>query len=312
MTTLAVFGHKKPDTDAIVAAMAMSYWLNQQNIAATPYRLDAINHETAFLIDLAHVRTPTLLTHIEAGQQVALVDHNERQQSIGRVEEAHICYVIDHHKLGDLTTTAPAYIRFEPVGSTCTVLYGMFLEKQLPISQQMALLMAGAIISDTLNLTSPTTTNQDKGALSALLHLAGMRDADGFANQLFEAKSTITGITDEALVTMDYKQFGFADSKWGIAAIETVNPNQVFARIDGLQQAAQAIEQRDHLDFLLVIIVDIIQQQSWAIAGSDAQNHIVTQAFASSLDKNLIALGNRVSRKQQFVPALAAFYALPH
>lgn len=63
--------------------------------------------------------------------------------------------------------------------------------------------------------------------MSALLHLAGMRDADGFANQLFEAKSTITGITDEALVTMDYKQFGFADSKWGIAAIETVNPNQV-------------------------------------------------------------------------------------
>lgn len=309
MTTIAVFGHKKPDTDAIVSTIVMTYWLNQQNMVAKSFRLDDINHETQFLIELAKVRVPERLTSLEAGQSVALIDHNESQQSIANLTTARICYVIDHHKLGDLTTAEPAYIRFEPVGSTSTILYHMFREKNLLISQQMATLMAGAIISDTLNLTGPTTTDKDKQALQALTQLAGIHEVDSFANQLFDAKSNITDLTDEALVTTDYKQFVFADKKWGIACIETVKPDVVFARIDGIAQASEQVKHRDGLDFLLVIVVDIIKQQAWAIASTDAQNNIIEQSFHSKLDKKLIALGNLVSRKKQFVPALAAFYA---
>lgn len=306
--TVAVFGHKQPDTDAIVAAIAMSDWLNQQHIAATPYRLDELNHETQFLLDMAKVQVPSLLTELEVGREVALVDHNESQQSIVNLNTAVIKYVIDHHKLGDLRTTEPVYIRFEPVGSTCTILYGLFVKDNLAISSQIALLMAGAIISDTLNLTSPTTTLQDKQALPALLQIAGIRDGDDFAKQLFDAKSNISELSDEALVTMDYKQFCFADKRWGIATIETVNPETVFARIAGLQSAAELIRQRDQLDFFLVTIVDIQQQHSWALASQPAQDHIIAEAFATHLTDNKLDLGNRVSRKKQFVPILQAYY----
>lgn len=309
MTILAVFGHKKPDTDAIASTIAMTYWLNQQDIAAKGYRLDEINHETQFLIDLAKVRLPALLTAAVSGQNVALVDHNESQQSVANLSAARIRYVIDHHKFGGLTTDEPAYIRCEPVGSTCTILYDMFTQKNLPISQQIATLMAGAIISDTLNLTGPTTTANDKNALQALTHLAGIHEIDGFANQLFEAKSNIDDLSDDALVATDYKQFVFADKTWGIACIETVKPEVVFARIDGIVKASADIKAKDGLDYLLVVVVDILKQHAWAIAGSQMQNAIIEQAFNSQLDKQRIDLGNLVSRKKQFVPALQAFYA---
>ena len=309
MTTIAVFGHKKPDTDAIVSAIVMTYWLNQQGIDAKSYRLDDINQETKFLIELAKVRLPELLTHLEPDQPAALVDHNESQQSIANLADAHICYLVDHHKLGDLTTAEPAYIRFEPVGSTSTILYHMFMEKSLLISQQMATLMAGAIISDTLNLTGPTTTDSDKQALQAVIHLAGIQDINRFANQLFDAKSNISDLTDDALVTTDYKQFMFSNKKWAIASIETVKPDVVLSRIEGIQQASELIRQRDGLDYMLVIIVDILKQQSWAVGSNDAQNEIIAQAFNTRLNDKLLDLGNLVSRKKQFVPTLEAFYA---
>ena len=177
------------------------------------------------------------------------------------------------------------------------------------ISQQIATLMAGAIISDTLNLTGPTTTDSDKQALDALIHLAGIHDANSFANQLFDAKSNISDLTDDALVTTDYKQFIFSNKKWAIACIETVKPGVVLSRIDGIQQASELIRQRDGLDYMLVIIVDILKQQSWAVGSNDAQNEIIEQAFDTRLNDKLLDLGNLVSRKKQFVPTLEAFYA---
>ena len=308
-----VFGHKNPDTDAIVSAITLSYWLNQQDIYAVPYRLGNINTETQYLLNLTHMHAPQLLTELPKQSDIALVDHNESQQSIDNLNDYKIRYVIDHHKLGDLTTPKPAHIHLLPVGSTATLLYMMFQQAPLSgtkfvISQQIAMLMLGAIISDTLNLTGPTTTDSDRHAVSELTHTAGVHDQAQFAKRLFEAKSDISGLSAVELVTADYKQFRFANTTWGIASIETASPEQVLARVQALQTAIDTVKQRDKLDFLLVVIVDILQQQSWAIATSDAQNAIITQAFDTTVDSNTIALGNRVSRKLQFVPALERYY----
>lgn len=315
--SVVVFGHKTPDTDAIVSAIVMADWLNQQSLNATPYRLGEINQETDFLLKFANFeQIPTILT-VEQLIQInnpilALTDHNESQQSLENLKSFIIGYVIDHHKIGDLTTSEPAFIRIEPVGSTCSILYKLYQEYQLTISPVLATLMAGAIVSDTLNLTSPTTTASDRRILPELLNLANITDGNDFANQLFRAKSDISHLTAEQLVTADYKQFNFTKSgkneKWGIAAIETVNPMQVFQRIADIQTATQAIKQRDGLDYLLVIIVDILQQQSWAVASDEVQNQIIAQAFGTQVNKAILDLGNRVSRKKQFVPALEKFY----
>lgn len=314
MTTnnILVFGHKNPDTDAITSAIVMAEWLTQQGLSATAYRLGDINLETQYLLNFAKIQAPALLTpDILANLKnpiLALTDHNESQQSIDNRQAFTTGYVIDHHKLGDITTSEPAYIRIEPLGSTCTILYKMFQEYGLTLTPTLATLMSGAIISDTLNLTGPTTTDSDRNFLPKLLKLANIKDGDEFANQLFLAKSDISQLTAEQLATSDYKLFIFAGQKWGIAVIETVAPEQVFARIAEIQIAAETIKQRDTLDYLLVIVVDIFKQQSWAIASNTAQNTIIQTAFKAQLAENRITLGNLVSRKKQFVPALEAFY----
>lgn len=156
-----IFGHKNPDTDAIVSAIIFQDWLVQQNISAIAHRLGEMNQETKFLLDFAQISEPKLLPNLEKNSQIALLDHNESVQSIDNLADYQIRYVIDHHKLGDLTTKEPTYIRIQPVGSTCTLLYLMYQEKNLTISPTLAKLMVGAIISDTLNLTSPTTTQTE-------------------------------------------------------------------------------------------------------------------------------------------------------
>lgn len=311
--TIAVFGHKTPDTDAIVSAIAMSEWLNQQGIAATPYRLGEINKETHYLLNLASAQTPPLLSHLPKGSPIALTDHNESQQSIDNRQDYEIRYVIDHHKLGDLTTSEPAYIRLQPVGSTCTLLFLMFYElKKSSLSAQLATLMLGAIVSDTLNLTSPTTTESDKLAVAKLATIADIENINDFAKNLFNAKSDVSDLTAIELITADYKQFSFGKQpqKWGIAVIETVNPSQIFARITELQTAIDTVKTRDKLDFLLVVIVDILQQQSWAIVvKDDTQNQMIAKAFDSEIKEHLIDLGNLVSRKKQFVPTLENYFS---
>lgn len=309
---ILVFGHKTPDTDAITSAIVMTDWLTQQNLTATAYRLGELNQETQFLLNFANVQAPKLLTADELANienpLLALTDHNESQQSIENLTHFPIGYVIDHHKLGDLTTSEPAYIRIEPIGSTCTILYKLYQEYQLTLNPTLATLMAGAVISDTLNLTSPTTTDTDRKILPELLTLAKIADGNDFANQLFLAKSDISQLTAEQLVTADYKQFSFGGKKWGVAVIETVAPSQVLARLSDIQTASHSVQQRDGLDYLLVIIVDILKQQSWAVASNDEQNQIVSQVFNTTMKENLLDLGNLVSRKKQFVPALERFY----
>lgn len=320
--TLAVFGHKTPDTDAIIGAIAGSEWLNQRatlanqtaSLKAIAYRLGEINKETRYLLNLAGISEPPLLPTLPAQSPVALIDHNESQQSVQNLSDLQILYVIDHHKLGDLTTREPAFLHFRPVGSSCTILYELLQQDNCHISPQLALLMAGAIVSDTLNLTSPTTTATDRYVLAKLQHLANIDNVQDFALQLFKAKSDVSDLTAEQMITSDYKQFIFADKKWGIAVIETVNPEQIFKRIQELNHASHTIRQNDNLDYLLVIIVDILYQKSWAIRSFDEQNRIVATALDTNPEDNLtthadlIDLGNRVSRKKQFVPALEGYY----
>lgn len=316
---ILVFGHRTPDTDAIISAIVMADWLTQQNLFATAYRLGEINQETRFLLDFANVRAPDLLTDDSLvnidNPFLALTDHNESQQSLINIKDYTIAYVIDHHKLGDLTTSEPAYIRIEPVGSTCTILYKLYQEYQILLTPTLATLMAGAIISDTLNLNSPTTTDTERKILPELFRLANIIDSQDFANQLFLAKSDISDLTAEQLVTADCKLFNFTNGsgqtkKWDIAVIETVAPSQVFGRIDEIQVASRTVQYRDSLDYYLVIIVDILNQHSWAVVSDHEQNHVITQAFNAKLQDNLIDLGNLVSRKKQFVPALEQFYRL--
>ena len=166
---VVVIGHRNPDTDAITAAVVYADFLRRVNVNAKAYRLGEMNNETKFILKNADVEAPEMLPeHVPEGTEVALVDHNESetlfrrsidhppfsssgQQSMKDLKKMKITRVLDHHKLGDLTTPEPVYLRFEPVGCTATILTKLYRENNIEIPQKMAFLLTSAILSDTLH-----------------------------------------------------------------------------------------------------------------------------------------------------------------
>ncbi|WFF38287.1 manganese-dependent inorganic pyrophosphatase [Moraxella nasibovis] len=322
-----IFGHTSPDTDAFASAFALAYWLNAQHINAIAYRLGEPNLETAFVIrhlfahftkDFADTPSQLLpyldpnnpLATLQHGDKIGLTDHNESSQSIANVGDFDICFVIDHHKI-NLATPHTAYVRISPVGCTCTILYEMFAQKAIAIPPSLAMLMLSAIISDTLNLTSPTTTNDDRQVVENLLKIIGLShdDKDKFAHAMFMAKSDISHLDARQILLMDYKEYDFCGHKWGIAGIETLNSEQVLARRDELSVMANTLKSDKNLDHLMIAIADIGTKTGYALAYDDAQNTIIAQAFnAKASDDGVFTLSGVVSRKRQIVPALENYY----
>jgi manganese-dependent inorganic pyrophosphatase len=164
-----VIGHRNPDTDAITAALVYAQYLRHFHLKATAYRLGELNNETKFVLQKAQVEQPDLLPNdLPEGSQIALVDHNEStswtslcvlhssppilgQQSMDNLNKMRVTHVVDHHKIGDLTTADPVFLRFEPVGCTGTILTKLFREQNVDIDQKAAFLMMSAILSDTLH-----------------------------------------------------------------------------------------------------------------------------------------------------------------
>lgn len=309
---LPVFGHTNPDTDAVTAALVYASLLTKLGTPAQAYRLGELNFETPFVLREAGIATPELLPQQPAGTEVALVDHNETTQSADNLADLVVTHVVDHHKLGDLQTSKPVTLRFDPVGSCGTILFGMFQEANVPIDQWEAQLMLSGILSDTLHFRSPTTTERDRRAVEALAPLAQIDDVASYAMQMFAAKSDLGDTPAQQIVQMDYKEYTFGEGdgaqRWGMGVTETTNPAYALGRQAELLTAMQAIKERDGLDGLLLSIVDILEGQNVALVLSDTEAAVLQGAFGAVTQGNRADLGNRISRKKQLVPELEAYF----
>ncbi|EYB66746.1 manganese-dependent inorganic pyrophosphatase [Deinococcus phoenicis] len=317
---LAVFGHTNPDTDAITSALVYARLLTRQGVPAQAYRLGNLNFETPFVLREAGVEAPPLLPELEAGSQVALVDHNESAQSVPNLAELAVVRVVDHHKLGDLTTMQPAFLRFEPVGCTSTILLKLHREANLSVEQVDARLMLSAILSDTLHFRSPTTTPDDREAAAFLAPVAGVEDVEAYALAMFAAKSDLGDTPAETLLKMDYKVFPFGDparsqlaqargvQHWGIGVIETTNPGYVLGRQAELLAAMDQARAADGLNGILLSVVDILNETNVTLVLSATEEKVLREAFGVETAGGRAELGNRISRKKQIVPALEAYF----
>lgn len=308
---IAVFGHLNPDTDAIASALVYARLLTRQGHPAQAYRLGELNFETAYVLKELGLTAPELLPQLAAGSEVALVDHNESAQSAPHLAEYEVTRVVDHHKLGDLTTAAPAYLRFEPVGCTSTLLLKLHREAGLDIEPQDARLMLSAILSDTLHFRSPTTTPDDRQAVEFLSPIAGVDDVAGFALAMFAAKSDLGDTPAETLLKMDYKVFPFGDPEqtWGIGVIETTNPAYVFGRQRELLAAMDQIKAQDGLSGVLLSVVDILNETNRTLVLSATEGKVLREAFGVVAQDGVADLGARISRKKQIVPTLEEYFA---
>ncbi|ACO47078.1 manganese-dependent inorganic pyrophosphatase [Deinococcus deserti] len=308
---IAVFGHRNPDTDAIASAMVYASLLSRQGVEAQAYRLGELNFETSYVLRELGLEAPDLLPELKAGTQVALVDHNESAQSAANLAELAVTRVVDHHKLGDLVTSDPPFLRFEPVGCTSTILLKLFREANLAVEPQDAKLMLSAILSDTLHFRSPTTTPDDRMAVEFLAPIAGIEDVEAYALAMFAAKSDLGDTPAAQLLKMDYKVFPFGDpaQRWGIGVIETTNPAYVFGRKAELLQAMDEARAEGGLNGVLLSVVDILNETNRTFILSATEHRVVQEAFGVETVDGVADLGDRISRKKQIVPALEAYFA---
>lgn len=308
MIDIKVVWHKVPDTDSVLWAILFADFLNKKWIyKATAYIQWKLNKETEFLLDLFNIKIPEIATTFPKWTKVALIDHNEKSQSLDNLEDLDIEYVIDHHKI-DLKTHSPLNIRMEKLCSTCSIIYKMYLENWIEIDKKIAKLILAWILSDSLLFKSATTTKEDVEIVNKLKNITNIDDLEAFALPMFNAKSNLWDISVEDLIKYDYKEFEFAWKKAWIWTLETTNPNYALWRKDEILKEFVEIKKRDSLDFIILSIVDILWEKNTTIVLDWEDSEIVSNVFKTEIIENLADLKNRLSRKKQIVPELLAYF----
>lgn len=191
-------------------------------------------------------------------KRVVLVDHNEKAQSVPGLEQAEIMEIIDHHRLADVQTGNPVFMRNEPVGSTTTIIATMFQERGLMPSEKLAGLMAAAILSDTVMFKSPTCTPRDKRLAERLARIAGL-DLEALGRQIFSA-SVSSDKSVEELLNTDFKEFHIAGHDLGIGQITCLDTDAVLARLPELLPAMEKMKAQRHYDLQLLMLTDVLRE----------------------------------------------------
>lgn len=296
-----VFGHKNPDTDSIMSSMVMTNLENQLGNNAKAVRLGNINKESQYVLDYLNIEAPELITSIEDGQNVILVDHNESTQSADNISNANIQKVIDHHTM-NFIAPYQLYYRSEPVGCTATVLYKMYKEYDIAITKNIATMMLSAIISDTLLFKSPTCTSEDKATAEKLAKIAEI-DINVYGTNLLKAGTDLSEYTPEQVINIDSKLFEKGGKKFKIAQVNTADIDNIFKDKVYFEAAINNEIKKGNLDLYVFAATDIINSNSKIISlGNDSG--IVEKAYGVTLDNNTALLENVVSRKKQMLPKI--------
>lgn len=232
-------------------------------------------------------------------QKVILVDHNNFAQSVDGLDEANILEIIDHHNLGAIGTSLPINFRSKPVGCTSTMIYDMYKEERVAIPKNMAGLMLSAILSDTLLLTSPTTTEDDRFAAVKLASIAKV-DIDTYGIEMLKAASSIEGKSPEELIKTDFKSYVVGDKLLGISQIMTMDIDTIENHMDEYIAKLNEMVELNY-SIVTIFITDIIKNGSYVLYNEKAAD-IIKDAFGLKNIHQCMFLPKIVSRKKQIQP----------
>ncbi len=238
-------------------------------------------------------------------KRVALVDHNEFSQSIEGVEEAEIVAVVDHHRVsGDVKTTKPILFRIEPLGSTATIIWRIAREMGIELPKPVVEAMIYALLSDTLMLKGPTTTDIDRSAFSEMCRYVGISQNDAFEfMRIAMAANEPTNPVD--VVTRDLKVFEHRGIRFGIAQILTANPSTYLSMIDRIREVMKSVANEKRLEALMLMITDYIEQTSYVLAVGKVE--LFEKALRIDLSKGIAELKGVTSRKSQVLPKILSY-----
>ncbi len=237
-------------------------------------------------------------------KRVVLVDHNEAAQSVPGLDQAEILEIIDHHRLADIQTGNPIYFRNEPVGSTTTIVAGMYQEKGLMPSEKLAGLMAAAIVSDTVMFKSPTCTQRDRNMAERMARIANV-SLEKLGQLIFSASwSDDKPVRD--LLMSDFKEFHIAEHNLGVGQITCVNSEHILERKEEFIQEMQEIMETRNYSLILLMLTDVLLEGTQLIYLGDEE--AIRQAFSQDAKHHVIFLPKVMSRKKQIIPALSAMW----
>lgn len=238
----------------------------------------------------------------ENRKDVILVDHNSYEQSAIGLDETNILEIVDHHNIGKIGTNMPINFRNMPVGSTNTIIYTMYKENNVKIPSNIAGLMLSGIISDTLILTSPTTTEFDRLAVTELSKIANV-DYKEYGLKMLKAGATLKGKTREEVLYTDYKTYPVMDMKIGLGQLSTTNPEEILDDMDEYVKLLNDVSENNDYYFVALFITDIINKGSYVLY-SDRALSVLERVYKDKKVEQGVFLEGVVSRKKQILPGI--------
>lgn len=303
-----VIGHKSPDSDSVCSAIGYAEVLSKIGIDCKARITAKPNPETQYALEYFKVEAPEILDNAD-GKNVILVDHNMYSQAADGMENANIVGVIDHHNVGDVQTGAPVVYKELPIGCTATGVYMTAKELGVEIEPETAGLLATAILSDTVNLTSVTTTPLDKEALKYLSKKSGLKDVDSYFDKMVEAKESYKDMTDAEILLSDYKEY---DMEGRLIAIASVEARGEVKRVDMakrmLTEASKVIS-TSSVEHIFIMLNDGENDLTEVVYCGDGAENIAQEAFSVN-EEGKIIIDHVASRKKDMVPPLTATYKL--
>ncbi len=313
MAEVYVVGHKNPDTDSVCSAISFAHLLNEwkktkkiENVmkldfVAIPAVQGEINAETKFVLEKFGFETPQKLLDA-TGKKIALVDHTEKAQSLDNLEKGEIVAIVDHHKLGDITTPNPIFFLALPVGCTATVLKILYDKTGINVPKNIAGIMLASILSDTVIFKSATTTEIDKKVAEELAKIAGIEDMIKFGIEVKAKLSELTGMSAKEIVMRDFKDFVMGGKKVGIGQIELLDLSMIENKKEEIySELLKKKSEGYHSVFLM--LTDIMKEGTELLVVTD-EPKIVEKAFGKRLEGRSVWLDKVMSRKKQVVPPL--------
>ena len=236
-------------------------------------------------------------------KKVILVDHNERSQAVDGIEEAEIIEIIDHHRLGDIETVSPITFRNQPVGCTATIINQMYEENEIEVPREIAGLLCGAIISDTLLFRSPTCTPLDERTAKKLAKISDI-DLEQMAQEMFNAGSNLKGKSAEDICFQDFKQFTVNDTIFGVGQITSMRKEELAAIRDMMTEHLPKVLEAHNLNMIYFMLTDILAESTELLCVGTGARGIALSAFDLPDNAKSLILNGVVSRKKQLIPVL--------
>ena len=295
-------GHIIPDSDSVCSAISLAYLLNKIGRAATPARQGELNPETKFILDKFGFEAPIIKTSF-AGDELFITDYSDLAQAPQDMDKTTVVGIVDHHKLGDITTSTPLECWIRPVGCTNTIVKEMYDYHKVEIPKNIASIMLCAILSDTVIFKSPTCTALDIQVVKELSKICGIEDFGALGMEMFKVKSEVEGTPIRELVMRDYKNFDMHGFKVGVGQLEVVD-GSVFDKIkDELMEDIKKVKDEQNLHTVALLLTDIMKEGSEVLVVSN-DTSIFEKAFNCKLEDGKVWLDGCLSRKKQIIPFL--------